>query len=335
MKQLLFSLALTMLFSMSLMAQNLIENPGFEAWTGDVLDTWIIDGDAITVTQNTTTVHEGSSSADVLFTSQDNQQLKSNTFGVTAGDPIAVNFWVYDNDNAGRARLTILFEGGDNYYGDEYSEDMDSWQLLSYTGVVPDGATEATFQIRFYDVADNWDGDCQILVDESSFIIDDAIKPEPSNYPTDFLATVNGVSAQINWVDATGDQLPQKYLILASTTANFTAPVDGTPVADDTDMSDGNGAMNIAYGAENTSFSGLNAGATYHFTIFPYTNAEADIDFKTDGEAPITSVTMPNVETLSFVNFEDDTFGDWTTVNAVGDLEWYVMEPSGFCFYRL
>ncbi len=326
MKKFTLLLAFSMLFSLGMMAQNLIENAGFEDWTGDVLDSWVVDGDAITVTQNTTEVHEGSSSCHVLFTSDANQNLKSNTFAVAAGEPIAVSVYVFDNDAAGRARLSILFEGGDNYYGNEYSEDMDSWQLLSYTGLVPDGATQATFQVRFYDVAANWDGNCEIIVDESSFIIDDEIKPEPTNYPTEFAAAVNGVAASITWVDAVGDQLPSKYLVLASSSDDFSLPVDGTEVADDTDISDGSAALNISFGNQAASFAGLTAGETYYFTIYPYTNSGADIDFKTDGTAPTAQLTMPDITLISSIDFEDDTFGDWTPISVIGDLDWYVME---------
>ncbi len=323
MKKFTISIAAILLFTVSIFAQNLIENPGFEAWTGDAPDSWSTSGDAITLSQNTDNVQEGTSSCQVVFTSQDNQNLMSNTFAVTAGDPIAIGVYLFDNDAAGRARISVLFEGGENYYG-EYSEDMDTWQNIYYEGLVPDGATEATFQIRFYDVAASWDGDCEILVDQTSFIIDDAIKPEPSNYPTDFAATAIGTSMTVSWTDATGDQLPQNYVVYASTSDAFTAPVDGTVVADDTDMSDGSAVLNVSYGNESTSFGGLDAGVTYYFTIFPYTNAGADIDYKTDGSAPTANQIMPDVSILSFVDFEDNTFGDWTAFSVLGDQEWEI-----------
>ncbi|HAW58507.1 MAG TPA: hypothetical protein DCX03_05775, partial [Bacteroidales bacterium] len=64
--------------------------------------------------------------------------------------------------------------------------------------------------------------------------------PEPTNYPENFSATPSPFSIILNWDDATtGAQLPQAYLIKASTSNNITAPLDGTPVADDIDLSDG------------------------------------------------------------------------------------------------
>ncbi len=328
MKKFTISIAAILLFSLSIFAQNLIENPGFEAWTGDVLDSWVEDGGAITVAQNTTNVHEGASSCQVVFTSQDNQYLNANTFDVTAGDPIAVSMYAYDNDPAGRTRLCILFEGADNYYG-EYSEDMDTWQMISYEGTIPEGATEAQVQIRFYDVSANWVDDCEILLDETSFIIDNEIKPEPSNYPTEFAASPNGVSAVTSWTDATGDQLPQNYVVYASNSDAFTAPVDGTPVDDDTDMSDGSAVINVSFGEESASFSGFDAGVSYYFTIYPYTNAGADIDFKTDGSAPVANLIMPDVSIINAEDFEDGTFGEWTTYSVVGDQVWEVSPEYG------
>lgn len=319
MKKFTFLVVSVMLLSMSVFAQNLIENPGFENWTDGAPDSWTTSGDAITLSQNTVDFHEGASSCQVVFTSQDNQNLLSTPFAVNAGDPIAVHVYFYDNDPAGRARLSILFEGG-NYYGD-YTEDQEGWQMLSYEGVVPDGTTEATLQIRFYDV-DPWDGDAEILVDETSFVIDDAIKPEPSNYPTDFATASNGATMTVSWTDAIGDQLPQDYLVYASTSDAFTAPIDGTPVADDTDLSDGSAVVNISYGSESTSFGGLDAGVNYYFTIYPYTNEGADIDYKTDGTAPTASQTMPDVSILNYENFDDNSFGDWTAFSVLGDQEW-------------
>ncbi|NPD84638.1 T9SS type A sorting domain-containing protein [Lentimicrobium sp. L6] len=324
MKKFTFVWAALLIATLGLNAQNLIENPGFETWTGGQPDTWVTAGDAITLSQNTTNVQEGSSSCQVVFTSQDNQNLQSNTFAVSAGDPIATSVYIYDNDVAGRARLSVLFEGADNYYG-EYSEDMGSWQMISYEGTVPDGATTATYQIRFYDVSDNWDGDAEILVDNCSFIIDNAIKPEPTNYPTAFAAAANGAAVNASWTDSEGGQLPQFYLVMASTSANFTVPVDGTPVADDADLSDGTAVLNVAFGSQSASFSGVSPATEYFFIIFPYTNSGADIDYKTDGSAPAASLTMPDVSIIDFVDFEDNTLGDWSGINVNGAQVWEVV----------
>ena len=83
-----------------------------------------------------------------------------------------------------------------------------------------------------------------------------APSPEPTNYPTQFTATVDGVDAYCVWADATGAQLPTKYLVLAST-GNITVPTDGTPVPD------GELAKNVAYGTGAVIFEGLQPNTTY------------------------------------------------------------------------
>ena len=141
------------------------------------------------------------------------------------------------------------------------------------------------------------------------------IEPEPSNYPTEFTVLVDGVDAYALWEDATGEQLPHKYLVLAST-GNITKPVDGTPVPD-SDL-----AKNVAYGEEGIVFSGLQANTTYHFAIFPYTNSGTNIDYKNNGNYPTATITTESVEVLLFEDF-DDGLGVFTAYDAYGDQSWH------------
>lgn len=108
---------------------------------------------------------------------------------------------------------------------------------------------------------------------------------EPSNHPTDFAATVNSVSQiTVSWTDATGAQMPDGYLVKASTGAP-TPPVDGTPESDETLV------KNITQGTREAYFIGLSASTTYNFSIWPYTNNGAAIDYKTDGVIETVSAT--------------------------------------------
>ena len=141
--------------------------------------------------------------------------------------------------------------------------------------------------------------------------------PEPSNYPTDFAGVTNedGLSITLTWTDATGEQLPAKYLVLATTDA-FELPVDGTPVAN------GDMAMNVNYGVETVTFSGLESSTTYKFAIFPYTNGGSNIDYKTDGNYPAIEVSTAFINTLFFEDF-DEELGVFTPYNMSGAQEWY------------
>lgn len=147
------------------------------------------------------------------------------------------------------------------------------------------------------------------------------IYPEPSEYPSTFYITIEGTSATLDWTDAGGAQLPQKYLVLASTGA-INVPVDGTPVAN------GPLAKNVAYGVEMVTFDGLNGGTTYHFAIFPYTNSGANIDYKTDGDYPTASGKTDNVQTLLSADFATD-LAPFTAISVEGEQVWNTASYSG------
>ena len=151
--------------------------------------------------------------------------------------------------------------------------------------------------------------------------------PEPSNYPTQFTAMADGVDAYVVWQDATGAQLPSKYLVLAST-GSITVPVDGTPVPD------GDLAKNVPYGLNGVVFEGLQPNTTYQFAIFPYTNSGANIDYKTDGSYPTATVTTEEVYVLFYEDF-DDGLGVFTAYNAYGDQEWHQGTHQGTTYANM
>lgn len=149
--------------------------------------------------------------------------------------------------------------------------------------------------------------------------------PEPTNYPTSFTASSNAFTVTLNWQDATtGAQVPQYYLIKASTQNNITAPIDGTPVIDDLDLSNGNGAKNIAQGVQSYTFSGLEGNKTYYFKIYPYTNTGTNVNYKTDGTTPSANATTPNLTLIHSQNFNNKTFGAWKTYSVAGDQVWTI-----------
>ncbi len=145
---------------------------------------------------------------------------------------------------------------------------------------------------------------------------------EPSAYPTAFAMTAENQNITISWMDATGAIVPQGYLIKISTTDSFTAPVDGTPVADDLDLSDGEGAKNVIAGTQQVSFNDLTANTTYYAVIYPYTNSGATINYKTDGTAPHADATTTEAPAdLLFTTF-NESWENWTPISVVGDQVW-------------
>jgi len=137
----------------------------------EILDNWTFDSDAVAYSKNTTNFHGGTTSVDITWTSQSNQYLNSDEIAVTAGQALAVSMWAYDNDLAGRARLCVTYTGASTLYID-YSTDGDVWEEISYSGTVPDGATAARIQLRFYDISGDWDGDATVTLDDVSLTLD-------------------------------------------------------------------------------------------------------------------------------------------------------------------
>jgi hypothetical protein len=145
---------------------------------------------------------------------------------------------------------------------------------------------------------------------------------EPSQYPSSFIASAVAQSIVLSWADATGEILPEAYLIKASNADNITAPVDGQPVEDDPNLADGTGAMNIAFGVETYTFSNLEEGATYYFKIFPYTNSGAQINYKTDGTPPAASATIETGYTNLLYTTFDESWESWEQISVAGDQVW-------------
>ena len=200
------------------------------------------------------------------------------------------------------------------YYSTDYSGLGDPsgsiWTELSYTqpsssstwtssGTVDlstiSGSAYLAFKYRYTGDYREWRVD-NISVQETTS------DPEPTNYPTAFAASADGGSAiTTSWTDdAIGSQLPSGYVVYANLTGIFTPPVDGIPIVDDPDMSDDEGVVNIAFGVETYQWTGLLPSTQYYFTIYPYTNSAATIDYKIDGTPPTATETTesPNLDLL-------------------------------------
>lgn len=149
--------------------------------------------------------------------------------------------------------------------------------------------------------------------------------PEPSSYPTNFTAAVDEVDVTLTWTDATGAQLPAKYLVLAST-GDITVPVDGTPVAN------GDLAMNVNYGVQTVTFPGLQGNTTYHFAIFPYTNSGSNIDYLTSGSYPTVNATTENINYLIYEDFDED-LGVFSAYDVLGEQSWHQAVYQGTTTY--
>lgn len=157
------------------------------------------------------------------------------------------------------------------------------------------------------------------------------IDPEPSNYPTNFYATLDITKVTLAWTASTGAQLPRGYVVIGST-GEISVPVDGTPVENDTDPSNGHVAYNVT--DTDVYFEGLTANTTWHFAIFPYTNSGDNIDYKTDGSYPTTSVTTQDVTCLFSSDFGNG-LAPFSAVNIEGEQEWGTGSYNGIPYAKM
>ncbi len=119
---------------------------------------------------------------------------------------------------------------------------------------------------------------------------------EPTNYQRGFGyfdPTITDTSITVKWQDTTGAVLPSGYIIFANTSGSFSDPVDGTVYSDDTNLSDGSAAMNIAYSEADTfRFGGLTSATSYYFKIYPYNGSGTTRNYKTANFPSFTSYIM-------------------------------------------
>jgi len=326
----LLSLAFTLFVSMSLIGQNLVVNGDLESWDNPTTPSnW---DHAESISQESTIVHSGTYSA--MQQSADGTQDFGHEYitGIIAGGTYQLSYYYFDNDVNARTRVWSKWMDDSgapigSTIESDYSADSPDWQLYDEEFIAPVGATQFYLEVRVYK-GDNPGG--FVYYDDFSFVNDQTTYPEPTNYPTVFTATTDGLSINVTWDDATGDQLPSAYLILAEklVTKSFDIPVDGVPVANDLDWTDSKAAVNVLYGDGGYIFTGLESNTSYAFTIFPYTNSGTDIDYKTDGSAPESTSTTANISVINSEGF-DTGLGSWTPYNVIGDQVWEWADTYG------
>jgi hypothetical protein len=321
--------AAAMFIALPALTQNLVLNGDLELWDNPQSPTdWT---KAENISQAASPVHSGTWSAAHTSSSGGTQDFQQDVGGIVGGVNYTISYYYLDNVTNAKTRIWAYWLDGTSTLPDHadelrpgtYSSNNPEWQHYSVSLTAPAGANGFRFEVRVYHEDNNTGG--MVYYDDFS-IEAEGIAPEPTNYPEDFTAVASGITMDLSWADATGDQLPNGYLVLASTEDNIVAPVDGVPVANDTDLSDGSGALNVGYGLESCSFGNLEGNTPYYFMIFPYTNGAADIDYKTDGTAPAAMATTDDINIVLYQDF-DDGFGTWQTVNITGTQEW-IIDPQ-------
>lgn len=165
-------------------AQNLLQNPGFETWIGNMPEHWSLT-DSIVLFQEDIIVHAGNFSAKDSFwsTTAGEAELFQGMY-VQPNTLYRISFWARDNDPAGRARAGVQWFSGGAYVSSEwpylYTVDSPDWQLWTYDlAVSPSNADSVRFGIRGYDVGTPWTS--------AIFYVDDAYFGPPATQPPTIL----------------------------------------------------------------------------------------------------------------------------------------------------
>lgn len=167
-----FSVALLFLSTSFVWGQNLLQNPGFESWTGDsICDWWVKETGGFDAVKESGIVHSGSFSAKLIIRNTSLQRFTQYVAPVNSGNNYEGSFYCFDNDQKGRARLYIRwFDGSGNQIGSfwsGFSDDSTGWQeLATGSSAAPALAETAHVEIRLYNVSDT----SVIYVDDASFV---------------------------------------------------------------------------------------------------------------------------------------------------------------------
>ncbi len=209
----------------------------------------------------------------------------------------------------------IIFYMATRYEGENGEVDLEIVDYVNTAGTTKEplyGKLNTLLQWHIDDPVDDWEINRNNIVynnyqynrnpfiDHPEYVnsIWGSTNPEPTNHVLSFVpGSPTSYSISLSWDDNDGTNLADKFLILINTSGSFSNPVDGTEQNDDTDLSDGNGKVNINHGDETYNFTGLIANTTYYFKIFPYSNFGTTIDYKTDGSIPATSATTAEEST--------------------------------------
>ncbi len=217
---------------------NLLQNPGFETWTGGNPDNWESTG-ALSASQENTIVHGGSYSVKLYFTSTTTQYLYQD-IDINGCSPYTISVWVYDNDPAGRARLYVRWlDSNGNYISSvesDYTSDSDAWQQLTISANSPPNADSASVQIRLYDVSGSWSGSATIYADDVSFSLPATNQPPsicniqrtPMNPKSTDQVTISAVV-----IDPEGDNLTSNYLAYSIDNGSTWITVNGVNTGGD------------------------------------------------------------------------------------------------------
>lgn len=156
---------------------NLLTNPGFEDWNGELPTGWDNDYNIGEIVKETSIVHSGNNSLRQTGPAQGTTNKIQQEVNVEAGKKYRISYWFLDNDDSASCRSWFAWVGGtmsstdkENMQPNAYSTDNADWQHIEFDVTAPTGATLLRYEVRIYrDMETNKDGG-YVYFDDMSII---------------------------------------------------------------------------------------------------------------------------------------------------------------------
>jgi len=151
---------------------NLINNPDFETWTGNVPYQWSCSGSSY-LSESVSPVYNGSRSVEFLVPVTSTTAELYQDLSIPANAVCTFSCHIYDNTNQGEMGLIINWrneEGSLGWTPSAHSSDSGLWQELGIADeTAPDGATLVRLRIRAYKQSGTGGG--TVYVDQARFFM--------------------------------------------------------------------------------------------------------------------------------------------------------------------
>lgn len=223
-----------------------------------------------------------------------------------SGDFDSIGYYVEYNNGTDWNNYTALDKG------------TNAWVQVNFT--IPD--TAQYFRLC---IAGKNDREVEVAAFDYIYLLEEI--GEPTNHVESLsVSSLTDNSITVTWADNNGAQPAEGFLVKIAQGSTPAAPVDGIEEHPSATI------KQIAPGTQTATFTGLAANTAYTITIYPYTNLDVFIDYKTNVMAPIVMVVTPDTPTpicLGIFKAEAKPEGInlmWETASE--------SENSGFILYR-
>ncbi len=286
---------------------NLLQNPGFENWSGGNPDNWTIESGA-NVYQETGTIHSGDYSLKLEATGTSNSGVYQTVGGINGGSTYHISVWFYSISGTGSGGLGIYLrwldasgsQVGSN--GPYYNQSTNTWEEISRDLIAPSNATQLQVKIRAY---------ANSTV--AGYVDDVAVNPPTTNQPPN----ISNISHSPQNPTSNDD---------VTVTADITDP-DGDNISKDSlyySTDNGNTWTDIYH--SNVS------GSTYSYTIPAQSNGTtvqyyiiAEDDQGERSTSDTISYTVSDNPVISNVTYSPSTPNSSDDVIATAD----IIDPNG------